>query len=296
MKQLSRFHEEDYFNEFKNEILSIIDDDNYKTSPTFFRCNSFYDIFINSFNQIHHFAFDSKNPNEKSNSRALNCGIRIPYSNFKPLKGEDLHQLKDTVEKTYRTMASKISCSRGNAFLLCENYKTTNNYSKANKRLHFYTNIATGKTEHIGKIIINQIAPKTYAVLDLANLNEVEYNNSIFNYSFALPCIVFANYACGDIFFFNDKNLDFARVNIIDFINSDKEKTDTIQHKFSRTGLKELTIKMFLESDLIYSVKVNEIAFAGRLRERESYFNARINFKENKWLSFEGHSYLESLK
>lgn len=293
MTQFSRFQDEDYFEEYKDEILSLLKNENYN-SPTIVKCNSFHDIFVRVFNRVHHIGFNG-NPKGKNGRSSKNDLVKIPYNLYRPLNAVELSELKQIIESTYRTMACKISCPRGNAFLLCEEKKKTGQNLKENNNFKFYTAGSFSDPEHYGKLIINQIAPNTYAVLDISTVNEVEFDNTIFNYSFAIPHIVWAKKACGDIIFFNSTNLDFSRINVIDYFNSDKIKNDLIQHEFSRTSIR-LKIELFYETDSIYLVNVEEIISVGRLKERNSYFSAKIDFKNHKWLSFKGHSFIESLK
>lgn len=295
MKQFSRFHEEDYFEEFKKDLLSLIEDESYHTSPTFIKCKSFYDVFVNVFNHIHHIGFDGMNPNEKKGQAGKNAAVRMPYNKFETLKGDKLIELKQIFEATYRTMACKISCPRGNAFLFCEKKGNTEEDLKESRNLKFYADGSFSNPEHYGKIIINQIAPKTYAILEITNVNEIDLNLTSLNYSFAIPHIVWAKKACGDVFFFDDNSLDFSRINIIDFFNTHNAQINLVQHEINKTSTR-LNIELFHESDFIYSISVDEVISAGRLKERESYFKGRVDFKSGKWLSLEGNSSIESLK
>ncbi len=285
---------ENRFQKFRKDlVVELIKDGN---EAYFYKCNSFYEIFVGIFHSIDYTNFNEiSNENEQKKTPLMGKYISGMYENR--LTKEEINALYTIMDKIARHDVANISATRGNAYMIFEGYEYRKRKKENTPPITLYSNKPSGKDENIPRLIINQIAPRTYAILPLKNIKEVDFELSKSSFSFGVPCSVFPSYSgIGDIFFFSDVGLEFSRLNIIDVFNSHKEKVEQVDNTFCRSNLTSLRIDLFQESSFIYSVNVSEDAHAGYLRELWSSFKGRIDLSNNKWLFFEGSSSLESFK
>lgn len=288
---------EQHFETFRKELLDQLANDDWRTEPYFYMCNSFYDIFIGIYQTIHSIEFkeSSKNSQELQNNNLKGHYISGRYDTL--LTDEEKKGLHAVISKIGRHDAANISSPRGNSYLIFEDYEYSKKKKENNHSIKICSNSPTGKEENIPRFIISQIAPKCYAILPLKNIKEIEFVANGSSFSFGIPCSVFPTYSgIGDVFFYNDTGLEFSRLNIVDVFNSHKDKVESIGNTFGRSNLKSLIIRLFQESSFIYKVSVSEKAYSGYLREQWSEFTGRIDLNRNEWLSIVGSSSSESLK
>jgi|LakMenEpi03Aug12_release.lakeMendotaPanAssembly.Ray.scaffolds.fasta_scaffold320299_2 hypothetical protein len=283
------------FLDFKDYLIKELNNTDWRTKAHFYKCDSFYDFFISCFEKIRYPDFNIYIDEKEQRNRLSGSGWWI--SKYDNLNEKEHNALLTIINKTSRDEAAEIQSMRGLSYMLFKDYEFKKKTSEDENKIVVNSNRPTGSEVNIPRLLINQITPKTFIILPLKNVIELEFDPHKFRYSFGIPNCVFPDYAgIGEIWFFNETGLEFSRINIIDLFNSNESNIEAIGHKFAKTNLKWLTVKFFQEDNFLFKVSVGEGAYAGRLRERWSGFSGKIDLKTNEWLNLEGDSSLESLK
>ncbi len=286
---------EKQFQIFKEEVLMALPNDNWETGAYFYMCDSFHDVFVKIFRSIDLIEFKKDSLEEQNLDDFQGHGILT--DEFRKLSKEERTALEITLHKIPRGHAARIATPRGNAFMIFGDFDYKEKREENTNCVMLYSNQPTGMGANLPRLIINQIAPKTYAILSLKNVMEVEFEINRSSFSFGVPCLDFPSYSgIGDIFFFKDTGLEFSRLNIVDIFNSHEDNIEFVGNKFERFNLKSLRISLFQENSFVYSVDVSEEAYYGYLRERHSEFKGTIDLRTNQWSSVEGSSLVASLR
>lgn len=283
------------FLQFKDYLIGELNNDNWKTKSNIYTCDSFYEFFLGSFENIIYPDYNIY-LDDKEQYNLLN-GSGWWIGKYDELDEKERNLLLGIMTHIRRDQAAEITTMRGLSYMLFKDYELKKKAAEDEDKIIVYSNSPTGSEDNLPRLLINQLTPKTFLILPLKDLKEVEFNPHKYKYSFGIPKCVFPDYAgIGEIWFFNESGLEFSRINIIDLFNSNEYNIKTIGHTFAKTNLKWLTINFFQEDNFLFKVKVGEGAYAGRLRERWSGFSGKIDLKTNEWLNLEGDSSVESFK
>lgn len=280
---------------FKKHFLENIDHKSRELKTKVYLCNNFYEFFIESFKKIRI---------EYRNIYGINHEIvgeeKSVY--LKDYNNVDGQQLKEIIKclKDFAYETSEIVSSRGKIYLFLKLLYLENNESAIENAIA--VNSPTGNHYYLPSFLLNNIDGNTYTYLNLEsmNLNNVEtIIPKIPEFSFAMSNIDDSSYSSiGLIYFFSRSNTSVHKIDIIDLLNNEIAFLQSMDRRppLKSGGLKEREFRLFQLTPTCYQISLNEIEYAGYLREKWTTIQGEYNFLTKSWINLSGNSALESLK